>query len=312
MNVSTSSKPLVVSGRSRPGLAISPGGTFCWSWLLALLLVVPARAETIKLVATQNAQIDAAAPDTVFEDWGLLNVFSFIGPSSLRRVLLQFDLSAVPAGASLTSVKLKLFSTADGVNPEAFQEVWRVENDVWSQAAVTWNNFVSGQSNYLAGLGTISGPGYNEWNLDLNAWNTAADLADGKLSVLVKFSTGLEGDYYYRGVLYYSRQVPNPNNSSNGLSDSDLVPYLEIIYTGAPPVIPPPLIKILSSATNQLSLAWNSFPGWSYQLQSNAALGTTNWTACTGTNYASELTMTNIVAMKGNQQNFFRVQQFSR
>ncbi len=77
-------------------------------------------------------------------------------------------------------------------------------------------------------------------------------------------------------------------------------------------MIPPPLIRSLAHTPNQLTLAWNTFPGWSYQLQSNAALDTTNWIACTGTNYAGELNMTNILAVGTNQQNFFRVRQLSR
>lgn len=161
--------------------------------MAAALVAVSAGAETIKLVATQNAQIEAAEPDNPIQDVGVLDVFSYNGPNSLRRVLLQFDLSAIPSGASLTSAKLGIFARGSGVALDASQEVWRAENDGWSQSTATWNNFASGQSNYLAGLGTIIGPGYNVWDLDLNGWNTAADLADGKLTVLVKFSAALEG-----------------------------------------------------------------------------------------------------------------------
>lgn len=105
--------------------------------------------------------------------------------------------------------------------------------------------------------------------------------------------------------------MPNANNLT-GEKDADIVPYLEITYTGNAPVIAPPLIRVLAHTNNQLRLAWNTFPGWSYQLQSNTALETTNWIACTGTNYASELSMTNTLAAGTNNQNFFRVQQFAR
>jgi hypothetical protein len=303
---------LAIKTRLANPLVVSDGvfGISGWTGLLLLLLlVVPVRAETVRLVATQNAQLDEAAPDTPFQDWGVMDVFSY-RPTDTRRVLLQFDLSAIPAGASLTSAKLKIFARNSGVVADASQEIWRVGNDGWNQAAVTWNNFVIGPSNYVAGLVSISGPAYNTWNLDLNAWETAPDLADGKLTVLVKFSAALEGDYFPRGITYYSRAVPNPNNSS-GSPDADIVPYLEITYTGNPPAISPPLIRVLTHTNNQLTLAWNTFPGWSYQLQSNAMLGTTNWIACTGTNYASELDMTNTAAVATNQ-NFFRVRQFSR
>ena len=267
--------------------------------------------ETIRLVATQNAQIDAGAPDTPFQDWGVMDVFS-CRPSDTRRVLLQFDLSAIPAGAVLTSAKLGICSRAaqDYAYSQA-QEVWRVENDAWNQSTVTWNNYVSGPSNYLAVLPGGIGQHYSLWDLDLNAWNPADDLADDKLSVVVKYPADVEGDYFYRGTGYYSRAVPNPNNLS-GLPDADIVPYLEITYAGDPPVIPQPLLQVSAQTTNQLKLMWNTFPGWSYQLQANTALETTNWLPVTATNYASELSMTNSMVAGTNSQRFFRVQQFSR
>ena len=311
MNVSTSSKIEVGSNRVCPVLANSLSRVSACVWLLALLLALPARAETVKLVALQNAQIDCAAPDTAFQDWGVMGVVSY-RPIDTRRVLVQFDLSAIPAGAILTSAQLGIWSGApNNYSYSDVQEVWRVENDAWNQSTVTWNNFVSGQSNYLAVLGGGVGQHYSVWDLNLNAWNPAADLTDGKLTVLLKYPATVEGDYINRQMTYYSRAVPSSNNGS-GLPDADIVPYLEITYTGNPPAIPPPLIQVLAHTNNQTMLAWNTFPGWSYQLQSNAALETTNWVACTGTNYASELAMTNTVAAGTNDHNFFRVQQFAR
>jgi hypothetical protein len=312
MPTSTSIKPCFGLNRFRLSPAISLGAVSILLWLLALLFVLPARAETLRLVATQNARLDAGEPNTPFEDWGVMDAFSNNGPNSLRRVLLQFDLAAIPAGASLTSAKLGLCSRASqNYVYSEMQEVWKIENDAWNQSSTTWNNFVSGQTTYLAVLGGGAGQHYSVWDLDLAAWNPATDLADGKLTVMVKYPASQEGDYNYRGMGYYSRAVPNANNLS-GLPDADIVPYLEITYTGRPPVIAPPLIQVLAHTTNMLVLAWNTFPGWSYQLQSNTALGPTNWIACGGTNYASNLTMTNTAAVGSSNQTFFRVMQVAR
>jgi hypothetical protein len=98
-------------------------------------------------------------------------------------------------------------------------QVWRVANDSWNQATVTWNNFVSGSTDYLAVLGGGVGQHYSVWDIDLNSWNPAADLADDKFSVLL-----LSPD---NGMSYYSRAVSNANNGS-GQPDADIVPYLEI------------------------------------------------------------------------------------
>jgi hypothetical protein len=260
----------------------------------------------------QNAHIDAGGPNKPFQDWGVMDVFSYNDPNSLRRVLLQFGLAAIPAGASLTSAKLGICSRASqNCVYSEMQEVWRVENDAWNQSTMTWNKFVCGQSTYLAVQGGVVGQHYSVWDLDLTARNPAADLVDGKLTVMVKYPASQEGDYNYRGTGYYSRAVPNANNLS-GLPDADIVPYLEITYTGSPPVIPQPLIQVLAHTTNQLLLAWNTFPGWSYQLQSNTALWTTNWAGCGGTKYASDLIMTNAITAEAPDQNCHRVMQLPR
>ena len=213
-NVSISSTTKVVSNRFRPSLAGILGGACAWICLLALWLALPVRAETVKLVPVQNAQIDSDAPNTPFEEWGILDA------NNSRRILIQFDLSAIPPGASITSAQLGLvsrapFNYAYGV----VMQVWRVANDSWNQATVTWNNFVSGSTDYLAVLGGGVGQHYSVWDIDLNSWNPAADLADDKFSVLL-----LSPD---NGMSYYSRAVSNANNGS-GQPDADIVPYLEI------------------------------------------------------------------------------------
>lgn len=285
----------VTHSRSGPRLTNKSSlNTVC---LLALLLALPVGAETIKLVPIQNARIDSDAPNTLFEDGGVFDA------NSTRRILLQFDLAAIPPGAGITSARLGLVSRAPyNYAYSVAHAVWRVENDGWNQSTVTWNNFVSGPTDFLAVVGVGVGQHYVVWDLNLSAWNPATDLADDRFSVLVIDDPGMS---------YYSRAVPNPNNLS-GQPDADIVPYLEITYTGDPPVIPPPLLRVLTHTDHQTTLAWNTFPGWSYQVQASAALGTTNWTAVTVTNYASELNQTNIIATGTNQQNFFRVQQFSR
>ena len=151
--------------------------------------MLPARAETLRLLAMQNAHIDAGGPNKPFQDWGVMDVFSYNGPNSLRRVLLQFGLAAIPAGASLTSAKLGICSRASqNCVYSEMQEVWRVENDAWNQSTMTWNKFVGGQSTYLAVQGGGVGQHYSVWDLDLTARNLAADLVDGKLTVMVRIT----------------------------------------------------------------------------------------------------------------------------
>ncbi len=261
------------------------------------IAAVAGQLHTIKLMAMQNAQIDSDTPNTPFEEWGILDA------NSTRRILLQFDFSSLPVSASITSATLGLVSRAPyNYVYSGGQTIWRVENDTWNQSFVTWNSFVSGTTDFLAEVNGGVGQQYIIWDLNLSAWNPALDLADDRLSLLVIDDPGMS---------YYSRAVPNPNNGST-FPDSDIVPYLEITYAGNPPLIPPPLIQVSARTTNQLTLVWNTFPGWSYQLQASAALEIQGWLGVTATNYASELFLTNTVATGTNAQQFFRVRQFSR
>jgi RHS repeat-associated protein len=64
------------------------------------------------------------------------------GADEYARTLLRFDLSSIPAGASLTSTTLGIYSPSSAKNT-AGVELWRVNNKPWNNT-VSWNRYSTG------------------------------------------------------------------------------------------------------------------------------------------------------------------------
>jgi hypothetical protein len=209
--------------------------------VLLFMAVSQVSADTVKLYAVQNAELTygAAYPDLAnqtFTDSGTIGVFSNWNQGVyLTRSIFQFDLSGIPNGAQITDAKVYLFSRSIAYTPNASNPtVSHLSNDNWVQNTVTWNNYISS-----TGTGTDLGSridqsplAYDSWSLNLNLWNTAADLADDKLTLLFRIGPGFEGDGGYRGLGFYSSVLPNPNHPGAGIGE--IRPYLEVTYAPVP------------------------------------------------------------------------------
>ena len=67
--------------------------------------------RTFTLEATQDAYISSAFPNTNFGSTQNLNLGWQIGGQEAMRILLQFDLSAIPANAVINSARWEMFQT---------------------------------------------------------------------------------------------------------------------------------------------------------------------------------------------------------
>ena len=117
--------------------------------------------RTFTLEATQDAYISSAFPNTNFGGTQNLNLGWQIGGQEAMRILLQFDLSAIPANAIINSARWELFQTQSiPVNDGGMDFRAQFMTQSWSQNSVTWNNanFLGGQS---LPIGTVpSGVGW--------------------------------------------------------------------------------------------------------------------------------------------------------
>lgn len=105
--------------------------------------------RTFTLEATQDAYISSAFPNTNFGSTQNLNLGWQIGGQEAMRILLQFNLSAIPANAVVNSARWELFQTQSiPVNDRNMDFRAQFMTQSWNESSVTWNNanFLGGQS----------------------------------------------------------------------------------------------------------------------------------------------------------------------
>ena len=95
---------------------------------------------SVTLLAQQDAWIDEGAPAANFGGDPQLHVGRISAQVAVfnRRTLVQFDLSPLPAGATIVSAKLQLYQV--GWNGSTQYNIWpdAVLRTAWTEAAVTW------------------------------------------------------------------------------------------------------------------------------------------------------------------------------
>lgn len=93
-------------------------------------------------------------------------------PPSRYRLIIQFDLSALPSDIWITSAILRLYivETTDA-NVSGIFTPYRV-TEPWNELTVTWNNQPPFDPSVFGGQTAILGPGWYEWDITslVRAW----------------------------------------------------------------------------------------------------------------------------------------------
>lgn len=165
-----------------------------------------AQADTIVLSPTQDARIlsfyDADYTDGTstgreggiwLSTWTTTNDNSFggIGGSNNQRSLLQFDLSTVPTGSSITSATLTLHGGWMGGSNSQAMEIYRLTS-LWAEPAVTWAHRTAAMDwNTLGGdyVGTSDMP-------DVNPYATTGNVSYPFDATVSWDVTGLTTEWY--------------------------------------------------------------------------------------------------------------------
>jgi PKD repeat protein len=135
---------------------------------------------------------------------------------------LKFDLSVIPSGKTLSSVRLYLYCTYADANPSV--EVYVHETgDSWSESTITWNNAPAVGA--MITSASVGGTGkYYCW--DITGYAQAQYSGDKVLSLVVK-------------LLLDDPSQNNPNLAryfaSREYSGTGQDPYLEVVYEDTPP-----------------------------------------------------------------------------
>jgi hypothetical protein len=116
-----------------------------------------AQTQTVVLPARQDAYITSAFPNGNFGSTQNLNLGWQLGGQEAMRILVQFDLSAIPRNAVINSARWEMFQNQVipvGDRNMDFRAQFLTQG--WSETGVTWNN-----ANFLGGdalpLGSVPG-----------------------------------------------------------------------------------------------------------------------------------------------------------
>ncbi len=184
-----------------------------------LVFSVDASSYSVRLYPSDDSWVEAEYPNDNHGSDTSLRVKS---DSRTRRSYLKFDLSSIPEGKTVTSVRLYLYCTYSDASPSV--EVYVHETgDGWNEGSITWNNAPAVGS--LITSTTIYGTGqFYCW--DITPYGQAEYLGDKILSVVVK-------------LLLDDPSQNNPNLSryfaSKEYSNTAKDPYLEVVYEDTPP-----------------------------------------------------------------------------
>ena len=154
------------------------------------------------------------------------------------RSILEFSISAIPAGAAITSATLSLFDSFTQSSLGRTYWAYKLIRTDWLELQATWNVYKTGNSWTLAGGdyvtsnpagGSATVPASLNW-MDFNVLAIVQDAHDSSIDVeiLVKDATE-SSDSTTRKVDFYSR------TGSGG--DTSLRPKLVIVYTFTDPTV---------------------------------------------------------------------------
>jgi hypothetical protein len=194
--------------------------------LMLVSLIVPqivascAAQNTSFIYPSDDSWVEAEYPNT---NHGSETVLRVKADSRTRRAYLKFDLSSIPNGKIVTSVKLYLYCSAVDSNPTVVINVHETL-DSWAEGTITWNN-APPVGSYLSQT-TLGGSGqYYAW--DISSYGVAQYNGDKVLSALVK----LPQDDPSQNNPNYARDF-----ASKEYIETNHDPYLEVIYIDSPPV----------------------------------------------------------------------------
>jgi hypothetical protein len=181
--------------------------------LLLFIAVSTVNGDTAFAPLLHDATLDQGNPDTCLGASDVLTMSSYVGP--VMRIALLFDLGGVPDGATITGARLWLRNI--NLYGQGHSYVGRSTHDGWTQDTVTWNSFapwMPAEGGFTLAYRMLAHDQWISWELDSGVWPVADDLADGRVTLVVRSSE----DSYYTDSDYHSSEAQADH------------PYLEVDY----------------------------------------------------------------------------------
>ncbi|MBU0686673.1 MAG: DNRLRE domain-containing protein [Candidatus Margulisbacteria bacterium] len=208
---------------------------------IVCLMAAQAWATTVTIQpSSADSYMAAAAPTTNYGSQ--VSVLVYPWSASIRRGIIQFDLSSIPINATVTSATLELYVYATG-GFDYVVNLHRIQQSPvrdWQESSVTWNNYKtgtawsSGGGDYSSTIsGTViwgGGPPYAKWGTFestqlVNDVQSFISTPATNFGWLVKGSDEAVGSSYY--AYFYSNDEPTQTTKRPKLSITyDVITYI--------------------------------------------------------------------------------------
>jgi chitodextrinase len=237
--------------------------------LVSLLLLSPvlAAAATQTVVLQQGLNGYQGTDDTYINNnsktvnYGSLTNIYF--SRSDQKSLLRFDLSSIPANATINSATLGVYIY--GYNNNGGGNTIRAHRALqnWSESAATWNIYAAGQNWQAAGMG--SGTDYTASVAATATVGYTPANVWGNFTLTSLVQSWVNGSAANQGVMLLAGNGPRPYiYSSEYAGNAALRPKLTITYTttggGADTTAPsvPQGLNATAASTTQINLSWSA------------------------------------------------------
>jgi len=184
-------------------------------FIAILAVTLPVFADVVECPTAQDTYISQAQPDYVWGTADFLHHGLLTTGGLYRYLMIQFDLSSIPAGATINGATMSVYNYAFDGTPNG-TIVYYIITASWDEATATWNN----QPSYSSAVETSSGwPGIDTWhNVDVTNF----------------VQNWWDGSYDNYGIYWGTAGTTDAclcTFHSHEYSDSNYRPYLTVDYT---------------------------------------------------------------------------------
>lgn len=266
--------------------------------LLGAAAVLPVCADTLTVSASTDTWILAENPDANFDgdSHGLGAGMNSHG--SPMRAMFKFDLSAIPANATITAVSVTVDEIKESSLASTDYELHRILQS-WTAAEATWNNRTTGATWSSPGLGPDTD--YISTTSDTitaavgalgpHTFNTTDNLV-ADVQAWVNDPSKNNG-WFFKATTESGQNGRRWGSTTTAQFSAGDAASLTITYTASTPPPQPPTLTSASVATGPFRFAFNAEANQTYTVESRPAFDNSSWT--TLTNFPVSATATNYV-----------------
>ncbi|MGZ4987863.1 MAG: DNRLRE domain-containing protein [Limisphaerales bacterium] len=280
--------------------------------LLGVAAVLPVYADTLTVSASTDTWILAENPFGNFSSDGHGLGAGMNSHGSPMRAMFKFDLSQIPANATVTSVSVTVTEIKESSLSSTDYELHRVLQS-WVQTETTWNNRTAAATWNSAGLesGTdYTSPASGTITAALGAFgpNTFAST----VSLVADVQAWIDAPSSNNGWLFKAATESGQNGRRWGSTftaqfGAGDAATLSVTYTASTPPPQQPTLTAATAAAGQFQFSFNAEANRTYTVESRPAFDASLWT--TLTTFPAASTPTNYVVTDSISQvtKFYRV-----